>query len=96
MFTSRWRGEQELPINPVFNEHHLVNLPSEWIGSNLSCVLRNLFLSEYAGAKPGGRVSLPQQLRVMDELKTDEAISKPVYSSSIKPKMSLIKPLCLL
>lgn len=58
-------------------------------------MLQNLFLSEYTGAKPGGRVAVPQQLHVMDELKTDEAISKAVYSSSIKLKMSLIKPLCL-
>lgn len=30
VFTSRRRGSQELPINPVFNEHYLVNLPSDW------------------------------------------------------------------
>lgn len=88
-------ASKNYPSTPVFNEHYLVNLPSDWIGSNLSFILQNLFLSEYTGAKPGGRVAVPQQLHVMDELKTDEAISNAVYSSSIKLKMSLINPLCL-
>lgn len=55
-------------------------------------MLQNLFLSEYTGAKPGGRVAVLQQLHVMDELKTDEAIWNAVYSSSMKLKMSIIKP----